>query len=168
MARSGSADEGSSRLVALKVVSEGYPLRGQLQVLAPLDQPIPKPALAKELTNETLYDRPSVATRDIPASGEVWVEPAVLEALELKIGDSISLGERTLTISNILTSEPDRGAGFMSFSPRVLMNQADLAATGNAQGEVQLVETGDGGSLLASWQRRLSAHVRGQLRERQH
>ena len=39
MARSGSADKGNSRLVALKVVSEGYPLRGQLQVLAPLDQP---------------------------------------------------------------------------------------------------------------------------------
>ncbi|MFN5811853.1 MAG: ABC transporter permease, partial [Burkholderiales bacterium] len=33
MARSGSALDGQSRLVALKVVSEGYPLRGQLQVL---------------------------------------------------------------------------------------------------------------------------------------
>ncbi len=129
MARSGSADSGNSRLVALKVVSEGYPLRGQLQVLAPLDQPHPKPALVKELTNETLYDRPSVATRDIPAAGEVWVEPAILEALETKLGESISLGERTLTISRILTSEPDRGAGFMNFAPRVMMNQADLDAT---------------------------------------
>ena len=129
MARSGLADGGNSRLVALKAVSEGYPLRGQLQVLLPLDQPLLKPALVKELSNETLYDRPSTPTRDIPATGEVWVEPAILEALEIKLGDEISLGERTLKVARVLTSEPDRGAGFMNFAPRVMMNQSDLEAT---------------------------------------
>ena len=29
--------------------------------------------------------------------------------------------------------EPDRGAGFLSFSPRVMINQADVAATGLIQ-----------------------------------
>ena len=106
MARSGLADGGNSRLVALKAVSEGYPLRGQLQVLLPLDQPLLKPALVKELSNETLYDRPSTPTRDIPATGEVWVEPAILEALEIKLGDEILLGERTLKVARVLTSEP--------------------------------------------------------------
>ena len=77
MARSGSALEGQSRLVALKAVSDGYPLRGQLQVLPDLDAPVVKPSLAKELTNETVYDRPSVPTREIPQPGEGWVEPAI-------------------------------------------------------------------------------------------
>jgi putative ABC transport system permease protein len=133
MARSGSALEGQSRLVALKAVSEGYPLRGQLQVLPDLNSPVVKPSLAKELTNETVYDRPSVPTREIPQPGEVWVEPAILEALEIKPGGNISLGERTLRISKVLMSEPDRGAGFMNFAPRIMMNQADLAATGLVQ-----------------------------------
>ena len=103
MARS---SQGASRLVALKAVADGYPLRGRLQI-----------------------DRPVPVTDSVPAKGEVWVEPALMEALELKLGEDLSLGERRLRISEVLLSEPDRGAGFMNFAPRVMMNQADLPAT---------------------------------------
>jgi putative ABC transport system permease protein len=103
MARSA---QGASRLVALKAVADGYPLRGRLQI----DRPVPK-------------------TDRVPAAGEVWVEPALMGALEVSIGDDILLGERRLRIAEILLSEPDRGAGFMNFAPRVMMNQADLPAT---------------------------------------
>jgi len=103
MARSA---KGASRLVALKAVADGYPLRGRLQI----DRPVPQ-------------------TDGLPAASEVWVEPALMEALEISIGDDILLGERRLRVSEILLSEPDRGAGFMNFAPRVMMNQADLPAT---------------------------------------
>ena len=103
MARS---SQGASRLVALKAVADGYPLRGRLQI-----------------------ERPNPVTDRLPAEGEVWVEPALMEALELKIGDDLSLGEHRLRITEVLLSEPDRGAGFMNFAPRVMMNQADLPAT---------------------------------------
>ncbi len=103
MARSGS---GASRLVALKAVAEGYPLRGRLQI-----------------------DRPEPVTDRLPAVGEVWVEPALMDALELKLGQDILLGERRLRIAEVLLNEPDRGAGFMNFAPRVMMNQADLPST---------------------------------------
>ena len=103
MARSA---QGASRLVALKAVAQGYPLRGRLQI-----------------------DRPSPITDRLPAVGEVWVEPALMEALELKLDQDLSLGERRLRISEVLLSEPDRGAGFMNFAPRVMINQADLPAT---------------------------------------
>jgi len=129
MARTTTQQGGSSRLVALKAVAPGYPMRGRLQILPPLDQAVPKPALATELNNGTPYDRPGVVTQDIPQAGQVWAEPALLEALEIKVGDDILLGERTLRISEVLMSEPDRGAGFMNFAPRIMMNQADLAAT---------------------------------------
>ena len=33
----------------------------------------------------------------------------------------------------MITLEPDRGAGFMSFAPRVMLNQADVARTGLVQ-----------------------------------
>jgi putative ABC transport system permease protein len=70
---------------------------------------------------------------EAPARGTVWVDPGLLEALGLKIGDPLLLGDATLRISRSILIEPDRGAGFMSFSPRVMLHQADLPATGLVQ-----------------------------------
>ena len=114
MGRASDAQGGASKLVALKSVPPGYPLRGSLKVAdAPgaLDQP----------------------TRDIPARGEVWVDAPLLESLNLAMGDMLLLGDAQLRIARIIVIEPDRGAGFMSFAPRVMVNEADLPATGLVQ-----------------------------------
>ena len=110
MARASDAQGGGSRLVALKAVGPGYPLRGNLKVA-------PQP------------DAPGVDTRDVPAPGEAWVDAQVLEALAIKPGDPLLLGDAQLRISRLIVNEPDRGAGFMSFAPRVMLNQADLPGT---------------------------------------
>ena len=107
MARALPEQGGASRLVALKAVAPGYPLRGRLEV-AP-------------------------AQADIPPAGEVWVDPALLDALNLQTGQLLGLGERQLRISATIVREPDRGAGFMSFAPRVMLNAADLPSTGLVQ-----------------------------------
>jgi putative ABC transport system permease protein len=133
MARSSEDQGGNSRLVALKVVSDGYPLRGRLQILPPADASVPKAVLEPALNNGTPYDRPGMTTDRLPQEGEVWAEPALLEALELKPGDEMQLGERTLRITEVLMGEPDRGAGFMNFAPRVMIQRDDLAATGLVQ-----------------------------------
>nr|WP_315429564.1 FtsX-like permease family protein [uncultured Albidiferax sp.] len=114
MGRAEDAQGGASKLVALKAVVPGYPLRGNLQV-------------------SDSADAPGKATRDIPAPGEVWVDPSLLEALELKLGDSLLLGDSRLRISKTIAVEPDRGGGFMNFSPRAMVNQSDMAATGLIQ-----------------------------------
>lgn len=114
MARSDDADGGESRLVGLKAVQAGYPLRGSLRTAAAAGQP----------------DAP---TRDIPARGEVWVDPSLIEALGLKTGSVLWLGDKRFTIGRVLTIEPDRGAGFLGFSPRVMLDWSDLAATGLVQ-----------------------------------
>lgn len=114
MARAPDAQGGTSRLVALKAVQPGYPLRGQLRVSAQLDGPVQ-------------------TTTDIPAPGEAWVDAAVLESLGLKPGDAVLLGEQSLRITRVIAVEPDRGAGFLNFAPRVLMAESDLAATGLVQ-----------------------------------
>lgn len=114
MARADDAQGGATRLVALKAVAAGYPLRGSvLTASAP--------------------DAPGQATRDVPAPGEVWVDGPLLEALALQVGDRLLLGDTELRIARIITLEPDRGAGFMSFAPRVMLNQADVARTGLVQ-----------------------------------
>ncbi|MFY9511175.1 MAG: FtsX-like permease family protein, partial [Rubrivivax sp.] len=64
-----------------------------------------------------------------PEPGSVWVDAALLDSLQLKVGDPLLLGDATLRITQIIAIEPDRGAGFMSFAPRVMLAEADLAAT---------------------------------------
>ncbi len=114
MARATDERGGGSRLVALKAVEDGYPLRGQLTVAS-------DPTAAGEKTD------------DIPVPGEVWVDAPLLEALGLQTGDALLLGERSFRISRVIVLEPDRGAGFINFAPRAMIREADIAATGLIQ-----------------------------------
>lgn len=114
MGRATEARGGNARLVALKAVEDGYPLRGSLRIAPGPGQP----------------DR---ATQHIPAAGEAWVDAALLAALELQVGDTLLLGDASLRIAQLITSEPDRGAGFMTFAPRVMIRAQDLPATGLVQ-----------------------------------
>jgi len=50
-------------------------------------------------------------------------------ALNLKIGDELEIGSKTLRLSRVLTYDPDTAGDFYSLTPRVLMNLDDLAAT---------------------------------------
>ena len=110
MARAAQEQGGASRLVALKSVEPGYPLRGVLHLNQGTGQP-------------------DLEVRAIPESGHAWVDAPLLEALGLKLGDRLLLGDASFHISHIIAIEPDRGAGFMSFAPRVMINSADLPAT---------------------------------------
>ena len=114
MGRASEAQGGQSRLVAVKAVSDAYPLRGRLK----------------------LKNDPSAAVLDAagaPDPGTAWVDDSLLGALQLKMGDALLLGDATLKIARLIVIEPDRGAGFMSFAPRVMLNHVDLAATGLVQ-----------------------------------
>ncbi|MCA0325914.1 MAG: ABC transporter permease [Proteobacteria bacterium] len=115
MGRAPDAQGGATRLVSLKAVDAGYPLRGRLRLARDASDTVGEPAEA------------------IPGPGEVWVDPALLEALALKLGDSLWLGDRAFRLARLIALEPDRGAGFINFAPRVLMNTADLASTGLVQ-----------------------------------
>ncbi|WP_302175199.1 ABC transporter permease [uncultured Hydrogenophaga sp.] len=114
MGRARDEEGGAARLVALKAVSDGYPLRGTLRVASG-------------------PDAPDEAVKSIPPPGTVWVDAALLVALDLKMGQALLLGDASFTIDRVLVVEPDRGAGFMSFAPRVMLNEADLPATGLVQ-----------------------------------
>jgi putative ABC transport system permease protein len=114
MGRAPDSRGGASRLVAVKAVSPNYPLRGQLQ----------------------LKSGPEALVQVAPGGpprGVVWVDEAVLESLGLSMGDDLLLGDATLKIERLIVVEPDRGAGFLSFAPRVMLHMADLPATGLVQ-----------------------------------
>jgi putative ABC transport system permease protein len=104
-----AAQADATVLVAVKSVAPGYPLRGQM-VLA-----------------DAQGQEQSVVA--IPPAGEIWVDEPLLAAINVKLGDMVQLGSVKLKITRLITIEPDRGAQFTSFAPRVMLNAADLSST---------------------------------------
>lgn len=103
-------DAGHNALSAIKAVEPGYPLRGTLRV-------------------QTALGAPDEPTRDVPPPGAVWVDAQALHQLNARIGDRVRLGDSEFRIDRIIAIEPDRGAQFINFAPRVMLNLADLPAT---------------------------------------
>lgn len=98
-------------LVSLKAVDEGYPLRGTLQVAPSATQP-------------------GTAVASGPEPGTVWVDNAVLATLGATTGNRLEVGELHLEVTAVILHEPDRGTQFVNLAPRLLMNLADIPASG--------------------------------------
>lgn len=97
-------------LAGVKAVSNNYPLRGYLKTI------------------ETDYTKESLKTQG-PAMGEAWVDKRVLSALKLELGNALVVGEKSLSISQLIIYEPDKRGDLYSLSPRVMINDVDLPAT---------------------------------------
>ncbi|KFE51399.1 ABC transporter permease [Pseudomonas syringae] len=107
------ATDAGIQLSSIKAVDTAYPLRGELKSAADLYQ-------AEEVSRG-------------PQPGEAWAESRLFPAVDLKIGDNIDVGSTTLKLTRVLTYEPDRAGNFYSLTPRVMINLADLQATGVVQ-----------------------------------
>lgn len=107
------ATDAGIQLASVKAVDAAYPLRGELKSAA-------APYQVEEPGGR-------------PKPGEAWAESRLFAALNLKVGDSIDVGSKTLRLSRVLTYEPDRAGNFYSLTPRVMINLTDLAATGVVQ-----------------------------------
>lgn len=104
-----------NELAEIKAVEQGFPLRGKLTIRDA------QPPQAQK-TADT-----------IPAAGTVWMEPSLAKKLDLKLGDKVSVGESQLKVAALLLQEPSRGGDMFNIAPRLLMNSADVAATGLIQ-----------------------------------
>lgn len=99
---------GRMHLADIRAVSPGYPLRGKIEV-------------------------DGRETQAIPSPGTVWPAPRLMRQLGLKPGDTVTVGERRLTVAAALTREPDQAGSLFNIAPRLMMNHADLPATGLLQ-----------------------------------
>ena len=126
--------KGHNQLTAVKAVSSDYPLRGELRIAPQRFAP----------------DR---VAEGIPAPGKAWADARLLGELSMQVGDRVSLGNATLIVSAVISHEPDRGGSLFSIAPRLLMNQADVAATGLVQPtsrvRYSLLVAGDSAALKA-------------------
>ncbi|WP_068310550.1 ABC transporter permease [Polycladidibacter hongkongensis] len=101
-------------LVEIKAVDSAYPLYG-----AVASTPQLAPAALSSPAQDGFY----------PA----LVEPALLERLNISVGQYLNLGQATLRVAAVLDSEPDKLGSGMTFGPRVLISQEALAQTGLMQ-----------------------------------
>jgi putative ABC transport system permease protein len=114
MAQAGAGEDSLSMLSALKAVGPGYPLRGKLKITtdaAQAEQSLGSPA------------------DSVPAPGTVWIEPGLLGSLKTSVGQQLKLGDKRFTVTQLIATEPDRGANFLAFAPRVMLALSDLEAT---------------------------------------
>jgi putative ABC transport system permease protein len=104
----------NSQLAGVKAVTGNYPLRGRLRIA-------PAPGA------------PDAQAASGPARGEVWVEERLVTALAAPVGARLKLGRSELKVAAVLTLEPERSANFFNVAPRLIMNIADVPATGLVQ-----------------------------------
>ncbi len=115
MAQGGTGDSSQAQLASIKAVSPGYPLRGVLRITTD-----PQDASAAR----------GVPATSVPAPGTVWVDANLLTGVNVKVGDSLQVGERAFKITQLIAAEPDRGTSFANFAPRVMLPLSDLKSTG--------------------------------------
>ena len=100
------------QLAAVKAVSAGYPLRGELQARR---------------------DKTQLPAGSLPATGTLWLDERLFGLLAIGFDDEVQLGDIRLRVAAVLTSEPDRAGNFSAFAPRALINAADVEAAGLIQ-----------------------------------
>jgi putative ABC transport system permease protein len=105
-------DGGASKLVALKAVPEGYPCAAACKVAASPERPAPTRARCP----------PAAKPGPIPRCSIRW--PQARRPCCWATRSCAHAHHR---------QEPDRGAGFLNFAPRVMVNEADLPATNLVQ-----------------------------------
>ncbi len=97
------------QLVTVKAVDTAYPLRGSMELQR-----------GDERLNHV-------------SSNQLWLEPRVMEQLQVKIGDNVTIGDADFKVSGEITQEP--GLAFNPFQqmPSVYIHQSDVAKTGAVQ-----------------------------------
>jgi putative ABC transport system permease protein len=103
-----------SQLSNVRAVDKNYPLRGTTRIA---DEPF---------TSGT----PAMG---VPERGEVWPDSKLLASLGARIGSQLSIGTATFRVGRVLISRPDQGGTFADLAPSLMMNEADLPATGLIQ-----------------------------------
>ncbi len=101
----------TTSLANVRGVTDGYPLRGVVQVADRLAG-VPENAVG------------------IPARGEVWAEPSLMARLGSAVGDELEIGQLRLKIARTLEFRPDEGWRLMQLAPTVLLNYDDVLASG--------------------------------------
>ena len=89
------SSKGSLQLASIKAVDRNYPFVGEM-----------------ELQSQSLKE----IAKNPPRKGQVWLDRRLMDILDLKIGQKVSIGDADFIFSHIIISEPDRGSNSFAFA----------------------------------------------------
>jgi len=101
-----TVDDRASLLANIKVVEKGYPFYGQVRL------------------------RSGRSFQEVLAPGQAVAEQPLLDRLGIGVGAPLRVGYATLTVRDVVVSEPDRPVSVFSLGPRVFVAARDLDALG--------------------------------------
>ena len=101
-----TANGQDSLLTEIKAVEPGYPFYGEVG----LQSGLPFSQMLK--------------------SGEILVAQSLLDRMGLQVGDRLRVGRQTMTIADVVTSEPDEPVDLFNIGPRIFLSASDLEGTG--------------------------------------
>ena len=101
---------GGAVLADVKAVAAGYPLRGAINLV--------DPGVAG-----------GSPAKGIPPRGEAWPDARLAARLDLKVGDTLAVGDAVLKVSAIVQQEPEVASGLLAIGPRLLIHLDDVPAT---------------------------------------
>jgi len=102
-------------LVDIMSVEQGYPLRGKIII---------DDGVQQEIRNDNSV---------VPAPGTLWADERLMQRLGLHLDDVVDIGKLHLRVTARVVRFVDQSVGFASFAPRVILNSADLPASGLIQ-----------------------------------
>lgn len=145
-------------LAEIQAVEAGYPLRGKIEIDDGNGGRV----------RSALSLQPSTSKGEgVVERGTVWADERLMRRLDLRVGEEVSLGAQRFVVAARIVKDIDQTIGFASFAPRVLMNEADLAATGLIQEgsriSYRLMVAGEAAQVVAlrgQWLPRLSGNER--------
>ncbi|WP_246606757.1 ABC transporter permease [Novilysobacter antarcticus] len=109
----GGGADARLQLGDLRALGTGFPLRGVFRIV-----------------DADGVERDAAA---IPAPGTAWLSRAGATTLDARVGDTIVVGESRFTLAALVAAEPDAALDYFNIAPKVVINLADLPATGLVQ-----------------------------------
>jgi putative ABC transport system permease protein len=107
MVRPAREGDSGARMVELRAVDPEFPMYGRLRLHE-----------GRRYAHDLLRNRGTL------------VRPELLAQFGLAVGDRITIGNTSFEVRGVIASEPGRRVGAFSLGPRVLIDLADLPATG--------------------------------------
>ena len=142
----GAAADAAAVLTDVKAVGVGYPLRGEVTLVAE-------------------GQAQGVRATGIPPRGVVWPDVRLAQRLGVRVGDKIAVGESSLTVGAIVQQEPEVAGIVFALGPKLLLNLDDVPATnllqpGNRATWRLLVADRDGTGTLEAYRTWLNGELK--------
>ena len=102
------------QLGEIRAIGEGFPLRGSFRVQA----------------SEQGAD---AIAAGVPRPGTAWISRAGAQAIDVRIGDTVGVGNLKLRVAGLVIQEPEASLNYLNTGPKVFFNLADLPASGLVQ-----------------------------------